>query len=674
MDLNENSQKFGSFDDLGKTTKEKIEILMGKMDGRKYTYSIYYGYPIIDEKNKKDFVKGIIINEKGVIVLYENQEEINIYKTRIFQLISQDASLFGSLMQIPDFILECNLNDLDETLSYFEEASNKFNSEIILKLNRAIQMAYGLTNEDERDLKNPESLGAKIKERNTFIGMYDEKQFNMIHSHEDQNIRVRGLAGSGKTILMVKKMAYLHYKDRDRKIAFVFYTVSLRQTILRMFKQYYKDYDRYGEPDFSKIDIFHSWGGVYKKGFYSEIAQYSNRPTLSLGDANGKKAFKEDPFEFVCRDIIENVSDQNLGLYDYVFIDEAQDFKINFFKMARKSLKKDGKLIYAYDELQSLNEDNSIPSKSEIFGNDECIDINLKTSYRAPVQILTVAHALGLGMHRKVNDKELSFVNMIKDKSVWTDVGYYVVNGKLEYGEYVELERNEEKVQDNQIVNTEVCKTATEQYQKLSEKIIHLIKHEDVLPEDILIIDLETRQVNDNHATFRTVFNNLARSENFVKDDKIAASINLINKDNPNVIKIKDAIPYTTIFRAKGNEANIVFIVNTDSLQMIQSVTRNKIFTAMTRARYAVWLMGTEDINAYMEEIKIVENDNYILKFNYPSEQELEEIKTYGEIDSKNQVKLENAEKSFEELINSNPDLAKYLFKQMQSKLDGLGE
>ncbi|WP_217578958.1 ATP-binding domain-containing protein, partial [Mesorhizobium sp. GbtcB19] len=213
---------------------------------------------------------------------------------------------------------------------------------------------------------------------------------------------------------------------------------------------------------------------------------------------------------------------------------------------------------------------------------------------RAPVQILTVAHALGLGMHRKVNDKELSFVNMIKDKSVWTDVGYYVVNGKLEYGEYVELERNEEKVQDNQIVNTEVCKTATEQYQKLSEKIIHLIKHEDVLPEDILIIDLETRQVNDNHATFRTVFNNLARSENFVKDDKIAASINLINKDNPNVIKIKDAIPYTTIFRAKGNEANIVFIVNTDSLQMIQSVTRNKIFTAMARARYAVWLMGTE--------------------------------------------------------------------------------
>ncbi|PEI98391.1 DEAD/DEAH box helicase [Bacillus toyonensis] len=673
MGLNMSSQKFGSFEDLSTTTRQKIEMLMSKLDEEQYTYSIYYGYPIIDENNKKDFVKGIIISEKGIIILYENPEEKNLYTTRIFQLVSQDSSLFGILRGIGDFIIEFNLND-SKMLENLKQVPPKLTADIILKINRAVQMAYGLTNEDERELSKPTSLGAKIKERNTFIGMYDENQFNMIHAHQNQNIRVRGLAGSGKTILMAKKMAYLHYKDRNKKMAFVFYTLSLKQTVLRLFKQYYNDYDRYGEPDFSKIDIFHSWGGMYKKGFYSLIAQYSNRPFYTLGDAQSKKNLKEDPYEFVCRDILENVKDENLDLYDYVFIDEAQDFKINFFKMARKSLKKDGKLIYAYDELQSLNEDNSIPPKSEIFGNDECIDINLKTSYRAPVQVLTVAHALGLGMHRETNGEELSFVNMIKDKSVWTDVGYYVANGKLEYGEYVELERKEEKVQDNCIVNTEICNSPTEQYEKLSEKIITLIKEEDILPEDILIIDLETQQVNNNHATFKKIFNNLARKKDFVKNEKVAASINLINRDNPNVVKIKDAIPYTTIFRAKGNEANIVFIVNTDTLQMIQSVTRNKIFTAMTRARYAVWLMGTRDIEAYRKEIEIVENNNYMLKFTYPSEQELEKIKTYGEVDSRNQIKFNTAEKSFDELIKSNPDLAKYLLQQMQSKVDGLGD
>ncbi|PGU78926.1 DEAD/DEAH box helicase [Bacillus cereus] len=673
MGLNMSSQKFGSFEDLSTTTRQKIEMLMSKLDEEQYTYSIYYGYPIIDENNKKDFVKGIIISEKGIIILYENPEEKNLYTTRIFQLVSQDSSLFGILRGIGDFIIEFNLND-SKMLENLKQVPPKLTADIILKINRAVQMAYGLTNEDERELSKPTSLGAKIKERNTFIGMYDENQFNMIHAHQNQNIRVRGLAGSGKTILMAKKMAYLHYKDRNKKMAFVFYTLSLKQTVLRLFKQYYNDYDRYGEPDFSKIDIFHSWGGMYKKGFYSLIAQYSNRPFYTLGDAQSKKNLKEDPYEFVCRDILENVKDENLDLYDYVFIDEAQDFKINFFKMARKSLKKDGKLIYAYDELQSLNEDNSIPPKSEIFGNDECIDINLKTSYRAPVQVLTVAHALGLGMHRETNGEELSFVNMIKDKSVWTDVGYYVANGKLEYGEYVELERKEEKVQDNCIVNTKICNSPTEQYEKLSEKIITLINEEDILPEDILIIDLETQQVNNNHATFKKIFNNLARKKDFVKNEKVAASINLINRDNPNVVKIKDAIPYTTIFRAKGNEANIVFIVNTDTLQMIQSVTRNKIFTAMTRARYAVWLMGTRDIEAYRKEIEIVENNNYMLKFTYPSEQELEKIKTYGEVDSRNQIKFNTAEKSFDELIKSNPDLAKYLLQQMQSKVDGLGD
>ena len=54
------------------------------------------------------------------------------------------------------------------------------------------------------------TMGAKIKERNTYIGNYDSTQFNMVHSPLNSHQRIRGLAGSGKTILMLKKLAFLH--------------------------------------------------------------------------------------------------------------------------------------------------------------------------------------------------------------------------------------------------------------------------------------------------------------------------------------------------------------------------------------------------------------------------------------------------------------------------------
>ncbi|WP_180230508.1 DEAD/DEAH box helicase [Priestia megaterium] len=661
------SQKFGGFQDLSAATEQRIRKVMELLDSEDITYSIYYGYPVIDEKEQRDFVKGIIISIKGIFVLYENNQEQNVYVSRIYQLISQDMELFSAVRKL-EFITEVDLNSPENVLTAFEQLEDIFNRDLIVQANRAIQTAYGLSKEDKREVNKYNSLGAKIKERNTFIGTFDEEQFNMIHSYDDKNLRIRGLAGSGKTILLVKKMAYLHWKYPDKKMAFIFYTISLKQTIIDLFKKYYKDYDRYGEPNMNQVDIFHSWGSFGKNGFYFEVSQKVGHPVKNYSEARNKS---DNPYEYVCKDLLENIDmDTQIGLYDYIFVDEAQDFKINFFKLARRSLKENGKLIYAYDELQSLSEENSIPPKSEIFGEEECIDINLKTSYRAPVEILTTAHALGLGIHREVNEGEIPFVNMLRNKEVWLDIGYELVKGKLEYGEYVELARNEEKLDELNVINTFTFDYEISQYEKLSSIIIALLQNEDIVPEDILIIDLSNNLMN-NHANFRMVFNKLAREHRlFVPGtDKLGVSINLVNKDNPTRIKVENAIPYTTIYRAKGNEANLVFIVNSDSLEIVKSISRNKIFTAMTRARYAVWLMGLKQISGYEKEIRRVENDNYILKFIYPTEEQLQKIKTYGELETINEHKMKKVANDISELNKSNPELAKQLLLDMLKNL-----
>lgn len=667
-----NSQKFGGFQDLSPITEGRITAVIKSFDAENISYSIYYGYPVIDEKEQKDYVKGIIISTKGIFVLYENNQEQNVYVSRVMQLISQDYELYSVIRKL-EFIKEIDLNNPSAVLAAYQSSDDIFDSLVISQANRAIQTAYGLSKKDDREIYNEGSIGSKIKERNTFIGTFDEKQFNMIHSYDDKNLRIRGLAGSGKTILLVKKMAYLHFKFPEKKMAFIFYTISLKQTILDLFKKYYKDYDRYGEPNFNQIDIFHSWGGFGKKGFYSEVSQKVGITPKNFSEARDKKLQGEDPYEYVCRDLLENI-DLNIetNLYDYLFVDEAQDFKINFFKLAKRSLRSNGNLIYAYDELQSLSEENSIPSKIEIFGDEECIDINLKTSYRAPVEVLTTAHALGLGIYRDVKEEEIPFVNMIRDKEVWLDIGYEVTEGRLDYGEFVGLARNESKLTEQNIINTLPFENETEQYEKLALTIINLLKFEDVKPEDILIIDLSYK-LSNNHSNFRMIFNRIAREQKLfiAGTDKLAVSINLVNKDNPTRIKLENTIPYTTIYRAKGNEANLVFIVNSDSLEMIKSISRNKIFTAMTRARYAVWLMGLKQTSVYEKEIKAVEDNDYTLKFNYPTESQLEKIKTYGELETINEHKMKKVAEGISELKDSNPELARKLLLEM---LQSLGE
>ena len=144
--------------------------------------------------------------------------------------------------------------------------------------------------------------------------------------------------------------------------------------------------------------------------------------------------------ESISESLLDSVK-YNLNIYDYVFLDEAQDFGINFFHLALKSLKENGKLIYAYDEMQTLGDDKkSVPTKLEIFGDKDCKDIDLRTCYRTPKEILVTAHALGLGIYR---DVENPIVNMIEDIKVWESIGYEVVDGKLKYGSYVKLDRKQ---------------------------------------------------------------------------------------------------------------------------------------------------------------------------------------------------------------------------------------
>jgi len=465
--------------------------------------------------------------------------------------------------------------------------------------------------------------------------------------------RIRGLAGSGKTILLVKKMAYLHFKHPEYELAYVFYTLSLKQFVQKLFLEFYKDFEKYKEPNMDKIHILHSWGGRKAAGFYSSVCDAVGFERKTVRDV----PFERNKLDAVCKELYTEIEAayEKPNLYDYIFVDEAQDFSLYFFKLALQSLRPSGKLIYAYDELQSLNAGNSIPSKYSIFGDAECEDTNLAICYRTPKEILVSAHALGLGVYHRNDASEIEVVNMVQDLDIWKATGYRVANGVLEYGSYVELDRDD--------VICKRCENPVEihehdledaQYKAVSTEIKRLIEHEDIFPEDILIIDLDSISLNDSYYKFRNVFSEVMYDPS---SGKRISKVNLVNKDNAVSFRIKGSIPYTTIFRAKGNEANIVFILNAHKMQGISIYSRNRLFTAMTRARFKVYINGLSGMQQFIEEYQAVKDNGYRLCFKYPTAQELHEINVIAKKEAQSAKDFKAAVDLFKTL-SSNPKLA----------------
>lgn len=650
-----NTNEFGNFDYFNSEVKEKISNIIILLKKKEIQYDIYYGYPIIDENDKKSYVKGIIILENKIILLYENQEEKEVYGSCLMNYLTLDNSLFKITRNYDKYVEEIDLFEFNEEYlnKVIKDKKIKFEIDEIRKINRAIQKAYNLSSDDDREVSSKDTLGYKLKERNTYIGNYDSTQFNMVESDIKTHQRIRGLAGSGKTILMLKKIARTHYMYPKLDLAFIFYTKSLKEDVIKKFKRFYKDYDRFNEPNMQKVKIYHAWGGRGNKGFYSEICELINCSPLTYGDLKNRA----DPFDFACKELLMKLDkNENNNFFDMIFIDEAQDFSLSFFKLCLKVLKKEvaeiknriktGFLIYAYDELQSLREDVTIPTKNQIFGeNIECEDINLSISYRTPVEILVSAHAIGLGVYRKIeNNEEISLVNFV-DKKTLVDMGYINENGRINEGEKVKLERIEEKkgIEINKPLSFE---NENEEYTAVIENILELLENQDVKSQDIMIIDLDESYLQFNYKKFSEIFYEKISEKEKLKN----ISLNLVDKNNPNRVKIENSITYTTIYRAKGNEANLVFVLNCDSISLSSrnSVARNKIFTAMTRAKWKVWLYGKE-MKEYSYEIEKVKENDYKLEFVYPTKEQRKKIKQLGDKEEKDKNNVEEIAK----IINS---------------------
>lgn len=99
--------------------------------------------------------------------------------------------------------------------------------------------------------------------------------------------------------------------------------------------------------------------------FYYNACVQNTTPYLTYTNAS---YISKNAFSAACDDFLKKTT-LPTKTYDYIFIDEGQDFPISFLKLCI-SITNGQKVVWAYDDLQTIFQVKA-PSPQEIFGIDK---------------------------------------------------------------------------------------------------------------------------------------------------------------------------------------------------------------------------------------------------------------------------------------------------------------
>jgi superfamily I DNA and RNA helicase len=506
--------------------------------------------------------------------------------------------------------------------------------------------------DNSSDYKN--SKGAILSAIENEIYNFDLEQKRAALFIVDGAQRIRGLAGSGKTVILAMKAAIIHLQNPDAIVLYTYYTKSLNDIVKNLITRFYRQFaDR--DPNWDKILIMHAWGGRYIEGVYYNACKLNNIPSINLSEAKSKRP--ADPFDYVC----EQLNQINLiKQYDYCLMDEAQDFPPNFYRICRKITKRN-RVVWAYDDFQNIL-NIKLQNEKKTFGkgpdgnyyidfskkDEELQDIVLHKCYRNPRKILITAFSLGLGIYNKSHNGKYHMIQRLENNEHWESLGFNVEKGDSSDGSKMIIgrpENNNAIIKDKLLDTEDIIKIYKadefkDELDYIVESILEDLKKE-LNPEDISVICMDNLNV-------KVYFNYIEKRLN----KEGIKSFNLLNVVSENkFFKVTDHVTLSTIYRAKGNESGSIYIAGIDSVFSAKDslIERNKIFTAMTRSLGWVTLTGVGDFVDYCRtEVETLQANNYKLKFTQPSEKEVITIRQ--EID-KRQKLLNKIERIADDLV-----------------------
>jgi len=648
---------------------------------------LYLGYPILPSSDEPITVDGLLISRvHGVTVfvfdtstsatppaweeIKDRQDEMafalsaSLAKNRELRHGRELAFKIGVVTVLPQ--VRNAPNDIvvtgpDSPEAALDRVSSPVPPEYWEAVNAAIQRVTTIKPRKKRtEVASANSRGAILKKIEAEIANLDRwQQWAAIESPNGPQ-RIRGLAGSGKTIVLALKAAYLHAHHPEWQIAVTFYSRALYQQFKDLIRRF--SFEHSGdEPNWDRLHVLHSWGGRGRAGMYTAMADGANAIARDWTYAKSQYGSAR-AFEGVCKELESIVAtDPPVPIFDAVLIDEAQDLPRPFFHLVHAFTKDPKRIVWAFDELQNLS-DTAMPTTGEMFGRSvdgtprvilgelqghAKQDIVLPVCYRNTPWALSLAHALGFGVYR-----DGGLVQHFDDPRLWLEIGYELVSGELNPGEFVKLKRKADSypsyfetlltVED--AVQAKGFADYDEQVNWVALEVKKNLTTDELEHDDILI-------VLGNPLTARKKAPNIMRAL-----DRLGIESHLVGETtSSDEMFVPGSVAITHIYRAKGNEAPMVYVV--DSQECVSGLElaklRNMLFTAITRSRAWVRLSGDGfAMQALLAEIGKVVGHHYQLEFRIPTATELKSLRrVHRDLSEGEKRKIREVERGLEKAL-----------------------
>lgn len=548
-----------------------------------------------DEDSFEDYVEDVVQDLNSISDKYKYMEYIGRarkWKSEIVEKIVYDEKKF----------------DINKLLR-----ETKLQGDIARKADLLISLLTGSINDIEKiGAAQPQTMLEKVK-RN--IVLFDGEQTRFVFKNYaiKKVVSVQGLSGTGKTELLLHKLKELYINDETTKIFFTCHNIALADKLLQRIPRFF---------DFMMVNkqikwnerlwMARAWGSKNypDSGLYSYLCEYYDIPFLRYTHGID--------YQFIYSKVMEHLESipqkSFKPCFDYILVDESQDFPEVFFTVCKKVVRQ--KVYIAGDVFQDIFD----TVKKKKWG----VDIVLNRCYRTDPRTLMFAHAVGLGLFE---ENKLNWF----EKGQWEELGY-----KTDYSEkgYLKLSRlpirRFDDVQADHSLEIYNDTTISKVIQ-----IIHEIQFDnpDVIPGDIAII-----YIDDDREIYSYM-------------DELANLINkefgyLVNRGYETKSATEDAVYITNTNNVKGLEFPFVICITNKILW--QYKYRNSLYTMLTRSFIKSYLLVSQNdmLDILKEGIQYI-NSNNSIRTHIPVGKQLDNI-------NKNilEIKSDQAE-SYQDVLDS---------------------
>jgi superfamily I DNA and RNA helicase len=676
---------------IGVKAKSTIHNLISELRSLDLEGTLYIGYPILATPDETTFIDAMLVSDQYGAVVFDLEQNdpksegfwdaLAARQDSIYSAVYQKLFMHEELRERRKLAVEISIvtflpydatpppakqdilvagpQALADLLASLPAIDRKY----IRPLNAAVQRVTMIKPRKRRSsVKRDDSRGAALKRIEREIANLDRWQNHAAIETPEGAQRIRGLAGSGKTVVLALKAAYLHVQNPEWRIAITFHTRSLYQQFEDLVRRFTFEHTM-DEPDLSRLRILHAWGSASREGMYFEIASRCGVEPRDFGYARQRYGW-QGAFAGVCQELSEAIERRDIDpIYDIVLIDEAQDFPGPFFRLVHRAVAAPKRIVWAYDELQNLGDFRMTPPE-ELFGVDSQNrplvtlhnregqarqDIILPVCYRNTPWALATAHALGFGIYR---DKGI--VQYFDEPQLWYKMGYEVIGGENAPGKQVTLARRsdaapaffEELLDPSDTVMCQVFEDRGEQAAWVADSIKDNLTKDELEFSDVLIILPDAYSAQSE----AKVIIDALRQRGL--DAHLAGVTS--SKDE---LFLDDSIAIAHIHRAKGNEAPMVYVLNSQYCFEGPELhkRRNILFTAITRSRAWVRICG---YGAAMQDLKTeidkVVNGDFRLEFCVPTQAELDQIRQiHRDMTKEEQEEIRRMEATFAKYVAS---------------------